>query len=484
MTVQDNNFDYQILNLSSNKLQQDSHELSVELEALKHTDTDYIATKFHGIPIKSFGSFLKDNPFFKLKKIAMDKMTCTEDRFRAIRYMSKIPHKDMLKNTIEAAINVIDDENIPINERWFFMFNNESNLKLNDYIVKHLYIYYFNEKTKQLSNKSSKTTILFEPIYYLLSAQFIYVNLHHDTNEWSKARDYIIYLSLDINESVKMRSEAADILLRKIYVEDYYIGKAVILELGNLYKKNKMSTIYTNLQNAHNETITESVMCVIRNLNSSRKEKLENEEATGFSDKADGKTKRESNTGEIYERLLEITKNESQDKKDKIFSSFNYLLIYPAKYEGLTLSDILVLIWEKILSEPYDIKKELEKRLIEELNEMDEQCGFGYLSRIVNVLSGYVSDENMQIKMNINDQLRSNIFARLQRELYTLNEKQQEEILEEISSENSKKETANEFVISFSVKDELKKEFVDSKLMEEKEFDRIYKICIEDFLGI
>lgn len=465
---------YETINLSSSQLRQ---QLGTDLAA---------PSIFHGIKVNTFGNSRK-NPFFKIKAIAMDPSISKEDRMMAVRYMCSIPHKDKLPNTIEAACSILNDERYPIGERYFFFSNNEKNIKLDDHIVRACHIYFF-QYAKPSNDKQARCPVVLR----LLSAQYIYMNISHNTPEWEEARTFILTIALDQEETVRLRSEAADILCRKVDLNDASVGRDVIRELGDLYNDNKFKTIYTNAQNAHNETITESVMEVVRNLAATRPKVIE-DSPTGFSDIAEHKTSVGRNTGEIYEKIIKLTEQFEPQRKAKIHSAFNFVLIYPAKYETLCLSDILVLVWERICSQPDNIRKELENRLLEELYEMDETCGTGLLTRIVNILSGYTDDDNLQIRMSINDQLRSNIFARLGTNMRFLPESQQDEILTEISSDNSSKKLAKEFVESYSVYEELKEEFVASQnttstikknLLSIKQFDEIYKKCIADFLGL
>ena len=435
---------------------------------------EFTPAKFYGLDTSGFGSSRK-NPFFKLKAIAMDPANPIDDRMRATRYMDRIPHVYHLPNTIEAAISIIDDDSAPIGERYFFMSNHEKQCKLSDHVVRACHLHFFT---------STKDKISTPLILRLLSAQFVYTTFGPSQPEWINVRDFIVNLALDVNETVRIRSEAADILCRRINKIDHAIGLKVIQELGELYSKNKMTSIYTNAQNAHNESITESVMNVIRALlaaRSTKAAKVENVETfTGDAMSIKG----DQNTGDIYERIMKLVERVDVPRRDKIMAAFNFILIYPGKYEGITLSDILCLVWNKIYDQEPEIKIELEQRLLQELFEMDESCGTGLCGRLINVLSGYVHEEGMQVKMSYRDQLRANVFARLQAQMRVRPEKDQDTILEEIADDESKKETAREFVDSYSVEDELKAEFVTSKLITMGEFDDIYEVCIRDFLGI
>lgn len=452
-------------------------------------EQEYLPAVFKGIMLNTLGNTRK-NPFFKLKEIALDPTVPFHDRTQAIRYMNRIPHVEMLSNVIECACKIINDDRYPIRERYFFFSNNEKYIKLDGHTVRMCHHYYF---------KISEDIKAYPLILRLLSAEYIYQNEHHSHELWYPARDFIVKLALDKNESVFMRSEAADVLKRKITDEDFDIGTIVINELGSLYQQNRVATIYTNAQNAHNEAITESVMNVVRTLANDPKinppkkiENLSNNSLLGFS--SDNKPEDKLlTTADIYSKIILMPDNivdNSNNKvpnirKQKIESAFQHILIYPSRYEGICLSDILVFVWRKIDQQTPELKSELEKRLLDELYDMDQTCGTGYLTRIINTLSGYIQEENLQIKMNINDQLRANIFARLGKSLRVLSMKDQDIILAEIASEESKKEAAIEFLeLCSDIKEELDKEFVETKLVSKESFEEIYKKCSDDFIGL
>jgi len=440
-------------------------------------EDELLPARFCGIALNTMGlTQRKKNPFFKLKALAMDKNQAPEDRMQAVRYMIKIPHINMISSSIEASKNIIEDELIPVQQRYFFFSNNEKYVKLEGNVVKECHLHYFN-----IASKSDPL------IFKLMSAQFIYCTFFHTDDNWKKARSFIVDLAKDKQETVHIRSEAADILCRKIDLNDAAIGRENIDELGGLYTDNKRNTIYTNAQNAHDETITESVISAIRVLASEKKtkervEKMGEEKVVSFTAEAVGGKKAET-SGDIFEKILLLTSSFDTERREKIVSAFNHLIIYPAKYEGLTLSDILLLVWNKIQCQNPDTRKELEKRLLEELYDMNRTCGTGQITRLINILSGYVQGEGLEVRMSLKEQLRSNIFARLSTNLRMLPVKTQEEILEEISNDGVAKTIAKEFLESYSVYDELKEEFVDAGLIELLEFDKTYKKCTYDFIG-
>lgn len=444
--------------------------------------------KFYGITISKMGNS-RFSPFKKLKVVALSAKVPIEDRMRAVRYMDKIPHLQKLEDCLEAAKKIIDYDDCPIGERYWWFSNNEKITKLSGELVRACHHYFFTAGLE----RSHWPLIL-----RLLSAAQIYTTELHHNPIWTKAREFILKLALDKDESVRVRGEAADILSRQIIMEDGIIGREVLNQLGDLYAEQKFSNVYNNAQNVHNEAISESVMGVIRHLlqekarrafreqNADEKTKQEQASISSFTASA---TKRdvEQHTGDINERLLVLTKDMEKEKKSKVFSAFNFALVHPVKYEGVTASDLMVLIWNKIQNQSSELKSELEKRFVEELHDMiatDGACSTGIVSRLVNVLQGYVHDEGLQIKMSVKDQLRANTFARLQSNLKFLPDDNQEEILSELAEDTPNKPLTREFIKSYDVREELEKEFVNSNLIDAKTFAEIYRRVLADFAGV
>ena len=227
-----------------------------------------------------------------------------------------------------------------------------------------------------------------------------------------------------------------------------------------MYNQNKASTIYTNVQNVHDATINKNIIHTLRELIQSVK------------------TTRHS--GEVLEIIRNKYSTLEKEKINKIMSSLERIMIDTAKYELLNMSDILVLVWEYICQSEHS--EELEKRLLQELEDMDETCSTGHLSRILNVLSGYFTDNS--VKITFKDQLRSNIFARYTKLIKSLSDEQQEKINEEMmSSDTSNKDTIKLFLMDFNLEEIFYKEFVFQGYMDVSEFYDTYEKAIDDYFG-
>lgn len=81
----------------------------------------------------------------------------------------------------------------------------------------------------------------------------------------------------------------------------------------------------------------------------------------------------------------------------------------------ITLLKLFVCVWLWILESPH--REELEKRLMEELKQMNGQCSTGHLARLVNVIQGFTEDEKLCIKISEKDRMNSIIRNFLTKEL-------------------------------------------------------------------
>lgn len=409
-----------------------------------------IPDTFMNIQTKTFGNSI-NNPFLQLYKSSLDRTNSFEDRCQAVRYMQRIFYINNLKYCIDVAIDILKDESQPFSKRYYFFSNNDAYVKLDYEIVNECHKYVYN-------NFCEFNAPL---MYKILSAQFILSHLLPIEYNRDELQLFLIEIAKDKEQSVNYRSECADIIYRH-GVEKQYVKEAeiVIKELGDLYQKNKVSTIYTNAQNVHDTTINKKIINTLQKL-------IETVKTTRHS-------------GEILETIRNKYTHIDSEKLHKIMSSIERIMIDTAKYETLNMSDILVLVWEYICNSEH--KHELENRLLQEFEEMDETCSTGHLSRILNVLSGYFVENSVEISFK--EQLRSNIFARYTKMINMLPEYKKEKINEEmISTIPSEKDTIKEFLCDYNIEETMYKEFVNSGHIDVCDFYETYEKAIDDFFG-
>lgn len=418
---------------------------------------EYLPVNFLGINTSTFtDSYIpddKEHPFLSLKRFAMDNSVSFEDRIQCVRYMCFIPYKEYVSHCVEASKTIIENDKYDIYNRYFFFANNSRNTKLDGHVVHDLHPYFFTLSKER--NYPLELT--------LMSARYIIDQYDYLSDERNTVLEYILDIADDKNESIYARSECADILITLGEGNEIIFGEQVIEELGDLYFENKNKTIYTNAQNAHNETINENTRNIVRAL---YKEYLKTK---SYNDLI--KTSYE----DIHKELSDI--DNSEETNDKLHSFFYRVMTDPFRFERLSLSDIVLLVYNKICS--FENKNDLMKRLFEEILDCDNSCTTGYFTRIVNTLNGFINDKDMCFNINPRDELRSVIFARINRNIRSLPEKTRESVLEAIEEANFG--VFEEFMDYYSPEDEIKKEY--SGLIEEEEFDKIFSKCVDEFIG-
>lgn len=431
------------------------HSAALELKSM--STVEIIPALFHGLNTIEFGSS-QNNPFFAIKKIAMDPEKSWDDRTQAVRYMQKIPHIHRDSQSIEATLSIIDTIKFDIKQRYYFFSNNDAIIKLNYEIVNASHLHVYNN-----FDKLSENQIL---LYKILSAQYLLTRFPIGTYDSDGVQTFLFDLANDENQSIEYRANCADILDRQGYGEYKKKGRMIIENMGSLYQQNRTKTIYTNSQNVHDHTITESVIETLRHII--------------------GTTKTTRSIQEIHDFITNYSYEEkpisepllcSDSRQSVVLNSFQRIVIDTSIYEGITLSDILLFVWEII--QTHEHKKELENRLIEELFEMDKTCSTGVLSRILNTLSGFVNT-NIS-KISYTDQLRTNVFARYASMIVKLPKFNYETIITEMTAEE--KPTIEEFIITYSCRDELFDEFV-PKYVNETDFNKTFQKSENDFFGI
>jgi hypothetical protein len=92
----------------------------------------------------------------------------------------------------------------------------------------------------------------------------------------------------------------------------------------------------------------------------------------------------------------------------------------------LSLAHIIAKMWTYIQDSPH--RDELQKRLLEELIDSNNKCSSGYVSRIVNTLSGF---GDMSLQISFEDQIVTVLETRLNAEI--MNDENADTILDEMT---------------------------------------------------
>ena len=436
---------------------------------------EYMPKYFLGIKTKDFATSRIElnettllpelHPFLKLKEKSMDCSINMGDRMQCIRYMCRIPYIDNLKHCYDGSVTILDDDtqqDYDMYKRYYFFANNDKYFKLEDNLVYELYPYFYYLSIKK--NYPLELT--------LLAARYIIMSYPYDSNERVDVLDYLLEIADDKKETVYARAECADILYTFGEGNEIYYGKKIISELG-IDENEERKTIYTNLQNIHNEKITESVIKIIRSLKREFHSIL-------------GKLFTEKYTMDNVRNDLNETikiKDECEEKRENVNKFLFRIMTDPSRYEQMSISEIMLLVYYKIQKFDEETKQVCIHRLLEEAEESLETCSSGYLTRIINVLSGFVEGEDMQLRLDPKDELRSAIFARIHQRIRSLPDVLRNDVLEGLTSDKEEdKEWFDQFMDYYSPEEELWKEYKD--IMSESDFKDVFIKSVNEYKGI
>lgn len=97
----------------------------------------------------------------------------------------------------------------------------------------------------------------------------------------------------------------------------------------------------------------------------------------------------------IVEEIQTLLTRKKPSESKLIVESLDYIRNSTANFgsKQIGMIDAFIVVWLTILENPH--REELENRLFEELREMKGLCTTGHIARLINVLQGFVEDENI-----------------------------------------------------------------------------------------
>ena len=275
----------------------------------------------------------------------------------------------------------------------------------------------------------------------ILSAQNLKQNFELSDHEISFIQEIILSFSNDTELDYNLRADAADLLLNLGTDEYKQIARDIIETLGR--NEGEIKTVYQNMQNVHSEKIEESVLKILEILSTQNILKIndcdidfdyvsdqikkilnDNETTTTIVVKphVESNTSDSCNSCNSCKSCKNSKKDESRKdyeycseecerlfiRKTKINLSLNRIEIDRILYFNNTLSKILIKLWSYICANEF--KDEMIKRLLEELEEMSGTCSTGFVSRLVNCISGF---GDLSVSISFEQQIIANFVGRL-----------------------------------------------------------------------
>lgn len=420
---------------------------------------EYLPPKFMGIDTASFGKTRieknEKHPFLKLKEIAMDASIDYEDRFQSVRYMVHIPYVNGDEHCIDACKSILKDETIDVTKRFYFFGNNDKYFKLNDKVVHSLHAFFYDLAIER--KYPFRLT--------LMSARYIFSFYHQESDERNNVLDYLLTVAENENEDRYARSECADILYSYGEQEEVVYGIKILQELGYMDQDFNKRTIYSNSENVHDDTINGSVRNIVLTL---YKEYLQHNKQI------------EDYSLESLQKIFVDDVKVNDEEKQKLHHFFFRLMTDPTRFETLTLINIFSIVLYKIKTLQPPQKEECYKRLLQEIRDSEDTCHTGYVSRLVNVLTGFVEEDKYAFKISPQEELKSAVFARINSAMAGLPTYLKEDVMSSLWSED--KTTFDEFYNMYSPEDELRKEYKD--ILSEDEFTKVYEKAVKNFKSI
>jgi hypothetical protein len=226
--------------------------------------------------------------------------------------------------------------------------------------------------------------------YRAIACQYMFEKCKPSPDDAIKMETFLLEIADDVTLADDVRADACDILLQNGGDESREKAQRALFVLagGHLSRNN----IFKNAQNVHIRSIEESVEQLIEKLSTYYPR---NKTVYDF----------ETSYENILEKIVDLP------QADEVKGALLRITIDRAVYgnSNMTLSTILAKMWTYIQDSEH--REELEKRLFEELVDSNSKCSTGYVSRIVNTLSGY--DEEMSLRISFEDQIIANVEARL-----------------------------------------------------------------------
>ena len=233
-----------------------------------------------------------------------------------------------------------------------------------------------------------------------LAAQYLLQKCSLILEEKNNIEHMLLGFATDEELDYDRRADAADVLLQLGSEEMKQYGRNIIRELGQI--DGGVATIFNNAQNVHIKEVEKSVIEILEFFATFPTHTI-NEIAIDF-------TYIESQITNILKKEKDPDAVTPTEREEKIRLALNRIHMDQALYSKFnnTLDNILIKIWSYIRG--HECEDELRKRLLEELEEMAGTCSTGFVSRLINVVSGFGL---FNIRISWEDQIVANFSGRL-----------------------------------------------------------------------
>jgi hypothetical protein len=229
--------------------------------------------------------------------------------------------------------------------------------------------------------------------YRILSGQYLLQKCELEKQQKNEIQNILYNFAIDKDVEYDSRADSADTLL-SLGDEDFKNKASLIItELGQI--NGKVHNIFENAQNVHASNIEKSVQEILNVLLMYPTLKIK-DDIIDYS------------YVELNINKLIDNQNIEKNVLERIKLSLNRIKLDRMLYSNCTLSTIIVKLWSYIVNNKN--KDEMLKRLVEELDDMSGTCSSGFLSRLINVITGF---GEFNIYISFDEQIVANFSGRL-----------------------------------------------------------------------
>ena len=424
--------DYSVGGASANEYQQEMGSFQ------------YMPRKFAGLDTSKLGFHIsgrKVSPFIELKEkiINEGKNMTIEDRMKGVRYMSNIPYANKEAHCLEAALSIIRDETIDIYTRFYFFSSKDKFYRLDDHTVYYIYGGFLKQ-----AERAGPARIPYELVR--LTVQYILQNYSPDMASRQNALDWCLNLIEDEHEDIGSKLEAIRLLLQcgdmdeRQFAQDQLEAQFEIQDINAIELDDK------------------DVRDLLRGL------RTRHRVLTG----AGGDT-----PAALFEACCKANVESGADVLQSLDDFFNDVVSGPIKFEGISIADVLVMWYKEVQT----LDKYKQEECLYQFTNVATDGNIDnedIIPNVIRILADFSQPRPFFLGPTLMERLRNDIFAALNRSLYSLNEGVRAEV--EASRESEDKAAVKEFLFYFDdEKDILYKQYTQELTREQfnQWFDKI-----------
>lgn len=428
------------------------------------------------ISAKSLRMYNKDDDIgYKVIDLIFPKMGDDIGTPYKVEFLKLLMYNDNYRNqSLQHLCSLINNQNIECEYRYRVILSLEEKTQVGteenkdiEKLTEEQVKFYMTESCIEFSfNKQNMT------LYRILACQYLLQHGEISSEQRSDIEQILYSFANDNNLDYDLRADATDVLLQLGNKQSQTEAREIIMRLGR--QERTVRTIYDNAQNVHTSGVEESVLQALEFLHTFNIMKKNGLEIT-----FEYVEEQIKNLVAEERKIHGLEPKEKWEKEEKINVALNRIYLDRAIYSKYSckLVDVLLRVWTYIIG--HDSETEMKKRLLEELEEMSGTCSSGFITRLINTISGF---GDFSIRISWREQIVANFSGRLSSRIRDLdNLALQDKILEEMTTESSDYKKRKHFLKFLrqnvlSIREELYEEF--KKYIEDTEFDLYFRAAI------